>query len=405
MVWKILSFLTAVCLGAACYFAWSNQKDLASERDRERFAGENLKAAQDSKRKGDAALVAKKAAMDSIQKELGTTKAETLKLAQDATEKEEALKLLKGNLEQIEQQVAAQQKQIEEAGDVEKLIAQIEKYKKEQAEAEAGVASETQRLASAKEQYESVVAQTTSLRDAEARGRKGVVDPSFTARVRQFFPQWHFAILSKGNSDGVFANADLDVKRGKEIIAKLRVMNVEQYGAVAEVVKGSLAKGEMIHSGDIVVASASQQTTKPAATGAAAAGSTPAPAAGAPAGNPSMDTTVPAAGAPAMGADPFGAAPAPQGAAPAAPAMGSDPFGAAPAPAGTTPAPAAPAMGSDPFGAAPAPAGTAPAPAAPAMGADPFGAAPAPKAGAAPAGTPAAPSTADPFGAAPAPKP
>jgi hypothetical protein len=379
MVWKILSFLTAVCLGAACYFAWSNQKDLVSERDRERFAGENLKAAQDSKRKGEEALLAKKAAQDSIQKELGTTKAETLKLAQDATEKEEALKLLKGNLEQIEQQVAAQQKQIEEAGDVEKLISQIEKYKKEQAEAEAGVASETQRLASAKEQLEGIVAQTTSLREAEARGRKGVVDPAFTARVSKFFPQWHFAILSKGNSGGVFANADLDVKRGKEIIAKLRVMNVEQYGAVAEVVKGSLAKGEMIHSGDIVVASASQQASKPATAGAATTGSTPAPAAGAPAGAPAMDTTVPAAGAPAMGADPFGAAPAPKG--------------------------AAPAMSSDPFGAAPAPAGTAPAPAAPVMGADPFGAAPAPKAGTAPAGTPAAPNTADPFGAAPAPKP
>ena len=244
MVWKILSFLTAVCLGAACYFAWSNHKDLTSERDRERFAGENLKAAQDRKRKGDEALVAKNAALDSIQKELTTTKAETSKLAQDATEKEEALKLLKGNLDQIEQQVAAQQKQIEEAGDVEKLIAQIEKYKKEQAEAEAGVASETQRLASAKEQYENTIAQTTSLRDAEARGRKGVVDPAFTARVSQFFPQWHFAILSKGNSGGVFANADLDVKRGKEIIAKLRVMNVEQFGAVAEVVKGSLARGK-----------------------------------------------------------------------------------------------------------------------------------------------------------------
>ena len=208
MVWKILSFLSAACLGAACYFAWSNQKDLLHERDRERFGQVNLKAAQERKVQGDESLVAKKSALDSAQKDLETNKAETAKLAQDSAEKEEALKLLKGNLEQIEQQVAAQQKQIEEAGDVEKLLAQIDKYKKEQAEAEAGVANQTQRLASAKAQYENVVAQTASLRDAEAKGRRGILDTAFTARVSQFFPEWQFAILNKGNSGGVIANAE-----------------------------------------------------------------------------------------------------------------------------------------------------------------------------------------------------
>ncbi len=368
MVWKILSFLSAACLGAACYFAWSNQKDLLHERDRERFGKVNLKAAQERKTEGDAALIAKKTALDGAQKDLETNKAETVKLAQDATEKEEGLKLLKGNLEQIEQQVAAQQKQIEEAGDVEKLLAQIDKYKKEQAEAEAGVANQTQRLASAKAQHESVLAQTASLRDAEAKGRRGILDTAFTARVSQFFPEWQFAILNKGNSGGVIANASLDVKRGVNVIAKLKVMNVEQNGAVAEVVKGSLAEGDTIRTGDIVVASATQSAKSDEAPSSDSK-SAAAPAAGAAA---PMDTAAPAA--PAMGADPFGAAPAPA-AAPAAPAMGADPFGAAPAPAA---APATPAMGADPFGAAPAPATPAP------------------------AGTPAAPSTADPFGAAPA---
>jgi len=363
MVWKILSFLSAACLGAACYFAWSNQKDLLHERDRERFGQVNLKAAQERKVQGDESLVAKKSALDSAQKDLETNKAETAKLAQDSAEKEEALKLLKGNLEQIEQQVAAQQKQIEEAGDVEKLLAQIDKYKKEQAEAEAGVANQTQRLASAKAQYENVVAQTASLRDAEAKGRRGILDTAFTARVSQFFPEWQFAILNKGNSGGVIANANLDVKRGVDVIAKLKVMNVEQNGAVAEVVKGSLAKGDTIRTGDVVVASTTL-SPKPDEAPSQDSKSSTAPAAGASA---PMDTAAPTAAAPAMGSDPFGAAPAPASA-PTTPAMGADPFGAAPAPA--------PAMGADPFGAAPA----APAP----------------------AGTPVAPSTADPFGAAPA---
>ena len=154
MLWKILSFLSAACLGAACFFAWSNQKDLTAERDRERFAKDNLKAAQERKTQGDEALVAKKTALEGAQKELETSKAETVKLAESALEKDAALKVVKSSLEQVEQQVTAVEKQIDEAGDIEKLIAQIDKYKKEQAEAEAAVANQSQRLAAAKEQFE-----------------------------------------------------------------------------------------------------------------------------------------------------------------------------------------------------------------------------------------------------------
>lgn len=366
MVWKILSIFAAACLGASCYFAWSNQKDLAAERDRESNAKANLKAAQETKKQGEEALVAKKTALEAVQKDLAAQKEETVKLGVQVQEKEVSHGIIKGNLEQIQQQVAAVEKQIDDAGDIEKLITQIEKLKKDQAEAEAAVANQTQRLAAAQEAYTSLIASTEKLRETEARGRRGVVDPTFTARVSQYFPEWDFVILNKGNSGGVFANADLDVKRGKDVIAKIKVKNVEQYGSIAELIPGSLASGQAIRTGDTVVASATQAAAPPAPA-TDKAGAAPAADAAAPAPPP--------AGAPAMSSDPFGAAPAA-----AAPAMSSDPFGAAPTPA------AAPA-------------------AAPAMSSDPFGAAPAPAPGAAPAGTADKPNTADPFGAAPAPKP
>jgi|JI6StandDraft_1071083.scaffolds.fasta_scaffold00356_8 hypothetical protein len=361
MVWKILSILAAGCLGASCYFAWSNQKDLAAERDRESNAKANLKAAQDSKKLGDDALIAKKAALEAIQKDLATAKDETVKFAAQVQEKEVSHGVIKGNLDQIQQQVTAVEKQIEEAGNIEQLIATVEKLKKDQTEAESAVANQTQRLAQVQEAYTSLVAQTVKLRETETRGRRGIVDPEFTARVAQYFPEWDVAILNKGNSGGVFANADLEVKRGKNVIAKLKVKNVEQFGSVAEVIRGSLAEGQSILSGDTVVAAASQSAaaekapvSAPATGGAATLAPVP-------------DAAAPAA-APAMSSDPFGAAPAPaMGAPAAAPAM-SDPFGAAPAPA----AGAAPAMSSDPFGAAPAPAGTTDKP----NTADPFGAVP-----------------------------
>lgn len=361
MLWKILSVFAAACLGASCYFAWSNQKDLAAERDRESTAKGNIKSAQNRAKEGGEALTARQTALQSAQKDLTTAKDETVKLAAQVQEKETALSVVKGNLDQQQQNVTALEKQIEEAGDVEKLVAQIEKLKRDKQEAEAALANQTQRAASAKENYDGLVAQTTKLREAEARGRRGIVDPEFTARVAQFFPEWGVAILSKGNSGGVFANADLEVKRGKNVIAKLKVKNVEQSGSVAELVAGSVVEGQNIQNGDVVVASANQS--------AAAEKSSPAPNEAAdapPATSAAPGATPPAAPAAPMSSDPFGA-PA------AAPAMSSDPFGAAPAPAPAPAAAPAPAMSSDPFGAAPAPApGTTDKP----NTADPFGAAP-----------------------------
>ncbi len=358
MVWKILSALTAACLAGAAYFAWSNQADLKNERTRLAAANANLKAAQERKTTGDAALKEKQQILADAQKERDAAREEVLKQTAEAQEKEAALAVIKGNLDQVSSQVTSVEKQIEDAGDIEKLVAQIEKLKQEQQDAEGAVANQSQRVAAAKEQYDYVVSQTTKLRDTEAQGRRGVVAADFTARVAQYFPEWDFAILTKGNSQGVFANADLEVKRGRQVIAKLKVRNVEQNGSIADLIPGTLAKGDAIRTGDVVVAAAKQSAEDEKKT-------TP------------NQTATPNAEAPAPVTPPVGA-----------PAM-SDPFAA---PAGT-PAPAAP-MNSDPFG-APA----APAPAAPANS-DPFGAAPAP---AAPAG--GAPMSSDPFGAAPAPAP
>jgi hypothetical protein len=361
MLWKLLSVFSAACLAASLYFAWANQQDLNAERERESFAKANVKAAQERAKEAQEALANRQATLESVQKELAAAKDETIKLAGLVAEKENSLGLIKGNLDQIQQNVTALEKQIEEAGDVEKLVAQIENLKRKQKEAEAALANETQQVADAKSAYEDLVAQTAKLRDTEARGRRGIVDADFTARVAQYLPEWDVAILNKGNSGGVFANADLEVKRGQQVIAKLKVKNVEQFGSVAEVIPGSLASGQTIRSGDLVVAvpvQAAPETPTSTDNGGAPMPSAPSDA---------------APGAAPMSTDPFGAAPA------AAPAM-SDPFGAAPAPA-------APAN-SDPFGAAPAPA-------APAMS-DPFGAAPATP------GTTEKPNTDDPFGAAPA---
>lgn len=357
MVWKILSALSAVCLGTACYFAMANQKLLVEERKRETLATSNLAELKAHIAKAEEAKKTRDAQLATANQELESTKTSVTDTAGKLQAAEQELAAVKANLEQTAKIVSQNQKQIEDAGDIKALIAQSEAYTKERAEAEAALANQAQRLTAAQERVTNLTNAAKEAEERESRGRRGIVDDNFTAKVAHSYTDWGFVVLNKGNGGGVFANADLEVKRGKDVVAKLKVRDVEQNSSVADLVKGSLAEGEHIRPGDTVVAAA-EQSAKTATPKTPAAGAAPAPAAGAPA-------TAPAT-APAMGSDPFGA---PAGTPPAAPAMGSDPFGA------PAPAPAAPAAGADPFGAPPAatpPAGGA----TPPSTADPFGAAP-----------------------------
>lgn len=358
MAWKILSGIAAALLGVSLYFAVVNGKALKTEKMLADRAEKDLAATLARKKQGEEMKETKLAQVETAKKELVVTKEKVTKAAAEAQEKDAGLQLAKNTLAQVSQQVDTIQKKIDELGDVNKLLAQVDALKKEQQAADAELASQTQQLAVKQEATVQVQKQVISLRDLEARARKGVVEPGFTARLASVFGEWGFVILNKGNNGGVFANADLEVKRGHDVVAKLKVRNVEQNSAIADVVPGSVTDGERLRSGDLVFAAATQSAATPAAPKDGKADAAP--------------------------ADAGGGAPAP--AAPAAAMGASDPFAASPMPAGgaAAPAPAAGgAMGGDPFG------GAAPAP--PAAGAAPGG-----------AGTKESPSTADPFNPAPA---
>ena len=363
MVWKLLSGIAAACLAAAVYFAVVNREALKTERMLAERAEKDHKTLVDRKAQGEETQKNKIAKLDAMKKELEETKQKVAKAAAESQEKDAALQLAKNTLAQVVQQVDTIQKKIDELGNVEKLLAQVAALKKDQEAADAALASQNQQLATKKEAVASLQSEITRYRDLEVRARKGVVEPNFTAKVASVFKEWGFVILNKGNAGGVFANADLEVKRGKDVVAKLKVRNVEQQIAVADVVPGSVASGDSLRSGDLVVAAATQTASTPAKL------ATPTKP-----GDPATPATPEAPATPP--------APAPNA------AMGNDPFAAAPMPAGTAPAAPAPAVGgamnNDPFGAAPAAPAT---PAAPAAGG---------------AGTKESPSTADPFGAAPA---
>lgn len=347
MVWKILSSITALCLAGAAFFAYDNSKKVKTEKELLARAETNQQQLLDRKKEGEETHERKKAQLAQVEKDRDQAKEDVVRVSAEVQEKEAALALLKTNLEQVSQQVSVLDAKIKDAGDIKGLIAQIEALKKDQLAAEGELANREQALAQAQGKLVELKGAVAAYEAMEERIRKGVVEADFNARVAGVFNDWGFVVLNKGNNGGVFANALLEVKRGKDVIARLKVKNVEPSTSVADVVKGSLAEGDAIRSGDMVVASADQpaidkgEPVKKTSTDSTAAPTTqsipttPPSTTSDPFGGSSMGGSAPAAPA----SDPFGAAPAAPAMDGAAPA--SDPFGAAPA---TTPAPA-----SDPF--------------------------------------------------------
>jgi hypothetical protein len=362
MVWKILSVIGVLCLGGSAYFAYVNGEQIKAEKVLLARAEANLEQIQERKKQGGETKERKDAQLAQTEKDRDETKEEVVKVAADVQEKEAGLALAKNSLDQLTQQVATLDAKIKDAGDIKALVAQVRALEKDQQAAEGELASKQQSLAAAQSKIETLRERIKGFEAIEERVRRGVVEADFTARISGVFDDWGFIVLNKGNNGGAFANALLDVKRGQDVVAKLRIKNVEPNISVADLVKGSLLEGEVLRAGDLVVAAADQPAiatstvTKSAVDGAEAI-STDLPMAGEQPADPFGGPSGMEGGAPAT-SDPFGGAPAMDGGAPA-PAT-SDPFG------GDTPAMdgGAPAT-SDPFGAAEAPAmdgGSAPAP-------------------------------------------
>jgi septal ring factor EnvC (AmiA/AmiB activator) len=93
-------------------------------------------------------------------------------------------------------------------------------------------------------------------RDLEQRERArqaGLTRPGVEATVQAVNQAWNFVVIDKGDRHGIAPNSQMIVKRGNEMIARLRVTSVEPSTSVADIIPGSLAKGAFIRPGDTVI--------------------------------------------------------------------------------------------------------------------------------------------------------
>lgn len=90
-------------------------------------------------------------------------------------------------------------------------------------------------------------------RQADEDRKMGLMRPGTEGKILAVNPAWNFVVLSLGDKNGVVNNAELLIKRGRQLIGKVRVTSVEPSTSIADIVSNSVPQGVVINPGDRVI--------------------------------------------------------------------------------------------------------------------------------------------------------
>ena len=89
-------------------------------------------------------------------------------------------------------------------------------------------------------------------KDRQDRALK-VVKKGLEGRILAVNPAWNFVVLNLGDKNGVVNNTELLVKRGTQLLGKVRITSVEPSTSIADIVANSVPQGATISPGDNVI--------------------------------------------------------------------------------------------------------------------------------------------------------
>jgi len=140
---------------------------------------------------------------------------------------------------ELSAQLANQQSQPQDAAPSDEMLAQIQE--------------KDQLLQSTEARLAEVQSQLTELQTKERERAQLKMRDGLEGRVLAVNPAWNFVVLSLGDRNGVISNSELLVKRGTQLIGKVRVTAVEPNTSIADIVAKSIPNGYTIQPGDDVI--------------------------------------------------------------------------------------------------------------------------------------------------------
>lgn len=131
---------------------------------------------------------------------------------------------------------------------------EIEKKLKD---AEAQLAEKKQIEDALEAKAKDLEARAKALETEKSNRDKGTDRSGLEGKILAVNGGWNFVVLNIGDRQGVSMNSVLLVRRGRGLVARLRVTSVEPATSIADVVPGSMVKGNSVQPGDLVIYSGS----------------------------------------------------------------------------------------------------------------------------------------------------
>lgn len=249
---NIIAIITAVVLAAAAFLAHKNHAALESEiEDRmiqEGYLRENQKTLASLRAERDETIGTRKETRTTITEKREEEEAQIAKnesLENQIEEKSAERDRNAQRISEIEEQTKELGEVSEIAGNIRSLQNRIQDFQDEKDSKEAVLSN----LVSEKNSTVSTIDRYASQNSAVSNRRSYFEGASIGA----VYGNWGFVTLTAGNSAGVVGGSKLDVVRGGETIAQLRVRSVESTRASADLIPDSLAEDTTLMVGDRVV--------------------------------------------------------------------------------------------------------------------------------------------------------
>ncbi len=228
------------------------QSDLSNTKtDRDKTKAD-LKKTQgelaDTKKSLEEAEAAKKKAEDDLTSTKGmldTAKADLAKAETAMKDAEQKLGVAQADLDKIKAQF--------EGIKPEELAAKVKDLTENKTKLETELAEAKQVQESLKKKADDLETQFAAKDRTIQEYKVGYVRNGLTGKVLAYNPGWNFVVLNLGDKSGLKSGAQMVVTRSGAMIGKVKVTTVEPSSAIADVLPGTIARGESVQPGDTVI--------------------------------------------------------------------------------------------------------------------------------------------------------
>lgn len=105
--------------------------------------------------------------------------------------------------------------------------------------------------------------EVSKLRKAEEARKTKSLRPGLEGRILAVNTSWNFVVLNLGDRNGVVNGAEMLIKRGAQLVGKVRITSVEPSTSIADIVPNSIRGSLAVQPGDSVIYSGPTEDNEP----------------------------------------------------------------------------------------------------------------------------------------------